>query len=123
MLRLALLEHKEKNGGWYGVDLDGTMAKYNTGDGVESIGEPVDAMIALVKEMLAEGKTVKIFTARVSGEDAEEVARQRAMIEAYTEQHVGQRLEVTHEKDIHLIELYDDRAKQVVRNEGTVVGA
>jgi hypothetical protein len=51
--------------GWIGVDLDGTLAHYDGWKGADHIGEPIPAMVERVKRWLAEGKTVKIFTARV----------------------------------------------------------
>jgi len=121
-LRIALLEHKEQNGGWYGFDLDGTLAKYISGDGVEGIGEPVQAMVDLAKELIAEGKEVRILTARIGGRCSPEVRDyQVKMIGDWTEEHIGQRLAVTCEKDPGMIALYDDRAIQVVANTGELV--
>src|SRR5207344_2652938 len=51
--------------GWIGVDLDGTLAYYDQWRGPEHIGEPVPAMLERVQRWLAEGKDVRIFTARV----------------------------------------------------------
>lgn len=52
--------------GWIGVDLDATLAEYHGwGDG--SIGQPVELMLRRVTGWLAEGREVRIFTARVSG--------------------------------------------------------
>ena len=58
--------HGEKGEGWYGFDLDGTLAKYDGWKGIDHIGEPVRPMVELIKRMQAEGKTVKIVTARVA---------------------------------------------------------
>jgi len=101
------------NGGWIGVDLDGTLARYDGWKGIEHIGEPVPLMLQRVKEWLAEGKTVKIFTARVANGTP---AVQRVC--HWCEQHFGQRLEVTNVKDMKMIELWDDRAVQVIPNTG-----
>jgi hypothetical protein len=51
--------------GWIGVDLDGTMAYYDGWKGADHIGEPIPAMVERVKRWLAEGREVRIFTARV----------------------------------------------------------
>jgi hypothetical protein len=51
--------------GWIGVDLDGTLAHYDGWKGADHIGAPIPVMVERVKGWLAEGKTVKIFTARV----------------------------------------------------------
>ena len=58
--------HGETGKGWYGFDLDGTLAKYDKWEGIDHIGEPVKPMVDLIKRMHAEGKVVKILTARVS---------------------------------------------------------
>lgn len=106
------------SGGWIGVDLDGTLAHYDGWKGPEHIGAPIPAMVDLVKEYLAKGTTVKIFTARVH--DGLESTRKR--IEDWSEEHIGTRLEVTNVKDFGMVTLYDDRAVQVRPNTGEIVG-
>lgn len=95
---------------WIGVDFDGTLA---VGSGtMERCGEPIPAMVARVKQWLAEGKQVKILTARVSGGPhwADFTVRQREMIQAWCEHYIGQKLEVTCRKDFAMSALWDDRA-------------
>lgn len=104
----------ESVGGWYGVDFDGTLAK-KTDD--LSLGEPVDNMIRKVKEWLSQGKEVRIVTARVSS-IADDAESQRDMIEIWCKNFVGQVLPVTAEKDMFMIELWDDRVVQVVPDAG-----
>lgn len=58
--------HGVKGKGWYGFDLDGTLAKYDKWQGIDHIGEPVKPMVDLMKRMHAEGKVVRILTARVA---------------------------------------------------------
>jgi hypothetical protein len=101
---------------WYGCDLDGTLASYDHYRGPEHIGEPIPKMVARVKRWLADGKTVKIFTARASGEDA---AKAIKTIKTWCKEHIGEELEVTCKKDRHMVELWDDRAVRVKKNEGT----
>lgn len=113
--------------GWIGVDLDGTLAIYDGWKGVEHIGAPVLPMVDRVKRWLAAGKVVKIFTARAycppnDPARAEENARGLAAIRAWCLEHIGQELEVTCVKDYGMIELWDDRAVQVVVNTGKSVG-
>ena len=50
--------------GWFGVDLDGTLAFYDGYKG-EVIGAPIPKMIDRVKRWISKGRTVKIMTARV----------------------------------------------------------
>lgn len=112
------------NDGWIGVDLDGTLAVYDHWRGEEHIGEPIAPMVERIKGWLAEGRTVKIFTARVSHPTAaiEIVSPVRAAIYAWCEKHIGRRLEVTNVKDYQMIEQWDDRAVSVETNTGVVWG-
>jgi len=116
--------------GWLGVDLDGTLAKYGGAWGNGEIGEPIPLMVEKVKEKLEEGVKVKIFTARVcvaphlhseesNASATQEFAdEQRAKIEKWCERHLGQKLEVTAQKDFLCIEIWDDRAVRVIMNTG-----
>lgn len=101
--------------GWIGVDLDGTLAHYEGWKGVEHVGVPVPAMLQRVKDWIAKGVEVRIFTARVFGEGREEAA---APIRAWCLEHVGVELPVTCTKDSGMVELWDDRAVQIVINTG-----
>lgn len=104
---------------WIGVDLDGTLAHHDTWRGLEHIGAPVPAMLARVKRWRARGVGVRIMTARVS-DDAQAEAARRA-IEAWCLEHVGEALPVTCVKDMHMTELWDDRAVTVEKNAGRPV--
>lgn len=112
--------------GWIGVDLDGTLAHYDGWRGVEHIGEPIPAMLERVKKWLAEGKDVRIFTARVCSGDAsladaktrDDYWDTKWAIESWCKHHVGRVLPITHKKDYAMIELWDDRAVQVEPNTG-----
>jgi len=97
---------------WIGVDLDGTLAHYDGWRGLEHIGEPVPAMLERVKQWLADGKEVRIFTARASEPEA------IPHIEAWLEKHGLRGLAITMTKDFKMIELWDDRCIQVVPNTG-----
>lgn len=96
--------------GWYGVDLDGTLAHYEGWKGAEHIGEPVPAMMQRVRQWLSEGKQVKIVTARAS--DPHGYVRQ------WLDSHGLDQVEVTDRKDFGMIELWDDRVVQVEKNTG-----
>jgi len=113
------------NQGWIGVDLDGTLAFYGGWKGVTDIGEPIPAMLDRVKGWLSEGKTVKIFTARVHGHGAPLVGGgvEDAItpIQNWCAKHVGQVLEITNVKDFGMVELWDDRCVQVIPNTGRPV--
>ena len=98
--------------GWIGVDLDGTIAQYGAWKGPDHIGEPIPAMVERVKKWLAEGIEVRIFTARAS------VPEQIPPILDWLRRHVGEELEITNVKDFGMVELWDDRAVQVIPNTG-----
>lgn len=106
--------------GWIGCDLDGTLAKYAAGSYDHTkIGEIVPEMKLHVMRALAKGFDVKIFTARVSGPDRQETIN---MIQDWLVENGLPRLEVTNVKDYAMIEIWDDRARQVVMNTGEFVG-
>jgi hypothetical protein len=115
-------EHK----GWIGVDLDGTLAHYDGWKGWNHIGDPVPDMLNRVLKWIAEGRDVRIFTARVShdGSPSRMVEAQHAMIRVmdWCEQHIGRTLPVTCMKDFAMTELWDDRAVQVQANTGCPIG-
>lgn len=108
--------------GWIGVDLDGTLAHYDGWKGIEHIGEPIPLMVERVKRWLAEGRAVKIFTARVIRENGSMSSEAVGYIWKWCEEHLGQRLHVTNQKDMGMQELWDDRAVCVERNTGEVLG-
>jgi hypothetical protein len=107
---------------WIGVDLDGTLAHYDDWKGEEHIGEPIPEMVERVKDWIKRGVRVKIFTARVSpvGIDNKlrDVRKIRERIEKWCLEHIGHVLEITNVKDYRMLELWDDRAKEVVSNTG-----
>lgn len=110
--------------GWIGVDLDGTLAHYDRWRGIEHVGEPIKPMCDRVRKWLAEGREVRIFTARVStgigknsGKD-ETLADIAAPIIAFSKREFGRALDITCIKDFGMIELWDDRAIRVRCNEG-----
>lgn len=101
--------------GWIGVDLDGTLAKFEAWIGPEHIGEPIEPIQQLVKDMLHRGLDVRIFTAR-----AYEGQAAITYVESWCKQHLGQILPVTCTKDFAMIALIDDRAIPVVSNAGRI---
>lgn len=112
--RAERLQRLARVGGWIGVDLDGTLAHYEGWLGPKHIGDPIAKMVERVKAWLAAGIEVRIFTARVSGDDGTCLA----VIRSWCRTHLGTHLPVTCEKDYGMIELWDDRAVQVVENTG-----
>ena len=102
------------------VDLDGTLARNDVEGWLENIGPPIERMVVRVRNWLAQGKNVKIFTARVSSKNFD--ARiQRQKIEQWTVEHIGTLLPVTAEKDPDMVEIWDDRAVAIEPNTGRYV--
>lgn len=112
---------------WIGVDFDGTLATYTKGQ-LTKLGAPIPKMVDRVQRWLAEGKNVRIMTARVSGrnegarlKNGEEMWKaedHRKAIEDWCWTHLGAVLPVTAEKDFEMVELWDDRAVSVEFNTG-----
>jgi len=106
---------------WYGFDIDGTIAD-NTAytSGLGEIGKPIKPMCDLLKRMHDEGRWVKIVTARLSDLPSDPASQYsiKEHIWRWCDQHLGFRPEITDRKDYKMECLYDDRAKQVVRNTG-----
>jgi len=105
---------------WIGVDLDGTLAR----DDEEGhflppypLGKPIPEMVEMVKSLLAAGVTVKIFSARACEPESIPI------IQEWAERHGLGRLEVTNQKDYDLIRFYDDRAIQMLPNQGKPVSS
>ena len=97
---------------WIGVDLDGTLARADSWKGMTEIGEPVPLMVRRVRAWIDKGLTVKVLTARAC--DPAGVAATQAWLVAQG----LPALEVTDRKDFGMVELWDDRAIQVVHNTG-----
>ncbi len=110
-----------KKEGWIGVDLDGTLAHYDDWNGHHHIGKPIQRMVDRIKHWLALGYEVKIFTARYSDVEHQELIVNTIHDWLITEAHLPP-LEVTNVKDYHMLELWDDRAVQVIPNTGLPVG-
>lgn len=131
--RSALAQSSESgsldNQEWIGVDLDGTLFTYDTWTAWNVFGRPIWPMIDRVKKWVADGKRVKILTARVAGTvDHCFVTKERVTTAMMTQaiqdllEVVGlPRLEVTCRKDHLMKELWDDRCVQVVPNTGRTI--
>lgn len=104
--------------GWIGVDLDGTLAHYDKWLALTHIGEPVIPVLQRVRQKLAEGYEVKLFTARVHGVTGERLAEFMQAWTRWSQKHIGVVLSVTCIKDSQMIEMWDDRAVTVEKNTG-----
>jgi hypothetical protein len=123
------IEPQMQTKGWYGCDLDGCLAQYDRFRGDDHIGEPIAPMVAHVKQMLADGKDVRIFTARVSpvtltastrDQKEAEIQLHRVITAIYKWMvlHLGRPVPITCQKDYQMICMYDDRCVQMIPNEG-----
>ena len=98
--------------------MDKTLAKDHGWKGLSVIGRPIPEMVERVKKMIADGKDVRIFTARVS-HDPKGVGR--AAIEAWCYRNLGKVLPITDTKDQWFKDGYDDRMHRVEANTGRVL--
>lgn len=127
--------------GWYGFDLDGTLAVYDGWKGCDHIGEPVKLMVDRIQRYCENGETVKIVTARVAPrpdeygnlveqsatvkDEEDGVVRSHPasyFIRKWCEKHLGFVPEITYKKDHLMLWLFDDRSVQVERNTGRILG-
>lgn len=106
--------HPFESDGWYGVDLDKTLAKHRKGQ--KTIGDVIPKMLSRVRRMATQGKEVRILTARaaIPGERFQNIVD----VHDWLKQQVGIPLEVTSQKDHEMVELYDDRVVEVEANTG-----
>ncbi len=98
--------------GWIGVDLDGTLAQWQSGHSSQHIGPPIQSMLDRVKRWITMGIEVRIFTARAS------VDAHIPPVEEWLKTHGLEGLKVTNVKDYRMLQLWDDRAIQVIPNTG-----
>jgi 3-deoxy-D-manno-octulosonate 8-phosphate phosphatase KdsC-like HAD superfamily phosphatase len=96
------------------VDLDGTLAYYDTYKGAHHIGRPIPAMMQKVRKWLKEGHQVAIFTARASSEENIRYVKERLKKYGLPD------LMVTNIKYPQFTDFFDDRAWRVLKNKGIV---
>jgi hypothetical protein len=97
------------------VDLDGTLAHYSPDRPMEEIGPPVPLMLKRVKEWISLGVEVRIMTARACHPPY------IPAIEKWLVDNGIPGLKVTNEKTFGMMQLWDDRAIQVIENTGMPV--
>lgn len=102
------------NSGTIAVDFDATLSVYHGWTG--ELGAPVPSMVRRIQRWVRMGYTVVIFTARANR--PEEVQK----IKAWCLEHLGYELDVTNIKRPDFVEMWDDRAVQVIPNTGVPVG-
>lgn len=101
------------------VDLDGTLAHYDGWKGIEHIGPVIPEVANAMERAQAEGAEVHLFTARVS--DPEDAAEAHQVISKWAEANHFNFASITAVKHKFFSEFWDDRAIQVIKNEGIFV--
>lgn len=106
---------------WVGFDLDGTLARQDKWEGIEVIGEPIQEVVALLKEEIERGREqgykVKIFTARAYHWNASYYIRFWLKKNKLPDD-----LEITNVKDMGCRYIYDDKSIQMQKNTGKILG-
>lgn len=102
---------------WIGVGLDGVLSERRDDGLAGEIGPPIPDMVARVRDWVKYKRIrVRILTPRAATpEGAEQVSQ-------WVKKHRLDYLEFTSQKDLHMVEFWDDRAVQVISNLGVVVG-
>lgn len=109
---------------WWGFDVDKTIAVDHGGTRGGVIGEPIKPLIRRMKYYLRTGRKVAIVTARVHPSEpdaAEQYATVRSFLKRNFTPAEGDAIDIRSDKDRHMIELFDDRAAQVIPNKGILV--
>jgi hypothetical protein len=101
--------------GWIAVDLDGTLARYESRHGIAVIGKAIEPTLARVKQWLDAGIEVRIFTARASDPAL------LPPLQKWLAENALPPLAITNRRDQDLIQLWDDRVVQVELNSGEVL--
>lgn len=101
--------HEKPSHGAIAVDLDKTLAEYDTFKGAAVIGKPIPEQVDQVKQMLKDGEDVWIFTARAAHPEA------IPAVKAWTKEHIGQELPVTNVKYPEFARFIDDRSELPVQ--------
>jgi len=110
---------------WIGVDFDGTLAHdtVNRKDPYE-LGEPIIQMVNRVKDWIAKGFEVRIFTARMhpysyTAGIERDPKKMEAALKSWCKKHIGVELVCTNAKDGMMEVLWDDRTVRVIAGTGT----
>lgn len=101
------------------VDLDGTLAHYDGWKGIDHIGHVIPSVKAALNDAQNEGAEVWIYTARVS--DPEDALEARAHIAEWLVYNKINVHGITAVKMKYFTEFWDDRAIQVIKNQGVFV--
>jgi hypothetical protein len=110
---------KEKKRKVIAVDLDRTLAKYDTWRGIEHIGEPIELTLRRVHRALELGHEVRVFTARADKSRADYL-QAIEHIKQWWHKHISTVATpvISNEKQLDVDEIWDDIAVGVVANTG-----
>jgi len=109
------------------LDFDSTLAEHESG-GDLTIGKPIKPMVEQVKQWVAKGYDITIFTARVSrcfksGEERSDVfiMRQKMLINQFLVDNGLPIMKITADKSPRFTHFVDDKAVKVIPNKGIVI--
>jgi hypothetical protein len=119
---LATILAYKSGEGWFGFDLDGTIAELKDNQGMDVVGKLIDGEATkLLRQYLKEGKRCRIVTARVGQGTDKEKATQTKIVEKWCKKNFRVILPVVANKDQNMIRLFDDRATGVEENTGKIL--
>lgn len=98
--------------GWVGMELDGVLAQCTVPQSLDSIGDPVEAMLNRIKQWQMVDVDVRLFTAR-AGQPGQE-----ALITRWLQEHGLQPMPITSQKDFQMAQFFDSRVVHVIHNTG-----
>lgn len=98
------------------VDLDGTLARYDSFEGHDKIGEPITHIVKFITDAVSKGWKIKIFTARANYEPSIKYIRDW-LIRVFGRQ-LGTSFEITNIKGADGTMFLDDRAFKITKNAG-----
>ncbi len=102
------------------VDLDKTLAHYESKWRAKQIGAPIVLMVENIKKWLAKGHKVTIFTARLSHTGSEKTA-QEWLISRWLKENRLPDLPMTAIKGVDATHFIDDKAYHCVPNTGEIL--
>lgn len=100
-------------------DLDGTLAEYDGWKGIHHIGKVIESVKVAIQNVQKQGGEVWLFTARVS--DPADCVEANEYIEKWLIENGISVVGITSNKFKFFSEFWDDRALQVIKNQGVFV--
>lgn len=111
-------------GKWFGFDLDGTLA-VDTPNRLNDtiIGKPIIPIVNIAKKLIAEGKEVRLFTARAYKGNRTNAEHEEVLyaLKKWCVEYIGKEIPITCCKDHDIVHIYDDKAIAVRYNTGEII--